>query len=296
MNRALTAPLKWHGGKAYLADWIISNMPPRAKNPNAPAADDPGWLHYVEPYAGGLAVLLAQEPEGISEVVNDRNQELTNFWRVLAHRLQFHDFHRVLQAVPFSVPEYEQAEKSEEQLKSLFDGRIPGGVDRVRSAVRFFIRCRMSMSGRMDCFTPLTRNRTRRGMNAEASAWLGAIEGLPAVHARLQRVVVHGDDAVKVIRQQDGPRSLFYCDPPYLAETRTAAEVYEYEMTEADHATLLGCLSEIKGRFLLSGYRSELYDAMAKHHGWRCEEMPTDNKSAKGKKKQPRVECVWMNY
>lgn len=63
------------GGKQYLADRIIDKMPPRCKNPNAPDSGDPGWLHYVEPYAGGLAVLLANDPQGISEVVNDLNTE-----------------------------------------------------------------------------------------------------------------------------------------------------------------------------------------------------------------------------
>ena len=66
----LTPPLKYHGGKHYLPDWIIDHMPRH--------------LHYVEPYAGGLAVLLAKDPfderhqwgeksheRGISEVVND---------------------------------------------------------------------------------------------------------------------------------------------------------------------------------------------------------------------------------
>jgi hypothetical protein len=36
---AVSPPLKWHGGKSYLAPWILSLIPPRCKNPNAPAAD-----------------------------------------------------------------------------------------------------------------------------------------------------------------------------------------------------------------------------------------------------------------
>jgi hypothetical protein len=50
----------------------------------------------VEPCAGGLAVLLARDPtdpclwvgngsgeRGVSEVANDLNSRLVNFWRVL---------------------------------------------------------------------------------------------------------------------------------------------------------------------------------------------------------------------
>jgi site-specific DNA-adenine methylase len=78
----ITPPLKWHGGKWYIAEKVIDLMPRH--------------LHYVEPYAGGLAVLLAKNPydpskywgekgyeQGVSEVVNDLHRGLTNFWRVL---------------------------------------------------------------------------------------------------------------------------------------------------------------------------------------------------------------------
>jgi site-specific DNA-adenine methylase len=73
-NETTSCPLKWHGGKnafnGKLARWITSLMPPH--------------LHYVEPFAGGLAVLLAKNPDGVSDVVNDLDGDLLNFWRVLA--------------------------------------------------------------------------------------------------------------------------------------------------------------------------------------------------------------------
>ncbi len=58
----ISPPLKWHGGKWYLARRIVAKMPPH--------------IHYVEPFAGGLSVLLAKDPEGVSEVVNDINGDL----------------------------------------------------------------------------------------------------------------------------------------------------------------------------------------------------------------------------
>jgi len=88
-------PLKWHGGKHYLAPKIIALMPEHT--------------HYVEPYAGGLSVLLAKDPEGVSEVANDLNGDLTNFWRVLQQDESFGRFRRTLEAVPFSEAEWRDA-------------------------------------------------------------------------------------------------------------------------------------------------------------------------------------------
>src|SRR5438046_2238485 len=91
----LSPPLKWHGGKHYLAQKILSLMP--------------AHVHYVEPYAGGLAVLLAKNPQGVSEVVNDLDGELTNFWRVLQSRETFERFQRIVQAIPFSEVEWDES-------------------------------------------------------------------------------------------------------------------------------------------------------------------------------------------
>ena len=104
------------------------------------------------------------------------------------------------------------------------------------------------------------------------------------------------DDAVKVIRQQDGPKTLFYCDPPYLHGTRASTGDYQYEMTEEDHVELLETLAGIRGKFMLSGYRNDLYDRFAKRNRWRRVEFDLPNNAAGGRAKRRMIECVWMNY
>lgn len=287
MTMALSQPLKWHGGKAYLASKIVALMPPRCKNPNKPDDDDPGWLHYVEPYFGGGAVLLANDPDGISEVVNDMNEHLINFWEVLAHVPKFERFLRIAQVTPFAEQCYRKASA---QLHDLSD-------DPVLAAWSFFVRCRQSLAGRMQSFTGITKTRTRRGMNNEVSAWLTCIEGLPAVNERLKRVLILNDDAIDVIRKHDGPRTPFYLDPTYLHETRaTTGEYGEYEMTSEQHGNLLEVLSLLTGRFLLSGYRSDLYDDWAAACKWNRHDFQIDNKAAGGKTKRMMTECVWTNF
>lgn len=100
-----------------------------------------------------------------------------------------------------------------------------------------------------------------------------------------------------VIRQQDSTRALFYCDPPYVPATRkTTGEYGEHEMDVHQHARLLIALSEIEGRFLLSGYRCQLYDEAAQTFGWKRHEFILPNNAAGGKEKRRMTECVWTNY
>jgi DNA adenine methylase len=297
-SRRVQPAVKWHrhGGKHYLAPKIIELMPKH--------------LCYVEPFFGGGAVLLAKNPEGVSEVVNDINGRLTNFWRVLQNDEAFALLQRRLEAVPFSEWEWKQANR-----KLLLDD-----ID-VAHAAAFFVDCRQSMAGRMRDFAAVTRNRTRRGMNEQVSAWLTAVEGLPAVHERLKRVLILNRDALDVIRGQDGPNTCMYLDPPYMSETRTSPDVYAHEMTAQQHADLLVTLGgaalgkliadckfsgvtpadwwataePIKGKFLLSGYRSALYD-LGEAVGWKRHSFELPLNAAGGVEKRRVIEAVYANF
>jgi len=191
----------------------------------------PPHLHYVEPFFGGGAVLFSRDPndatlwfsphaphEGVSEVVNDINGRLINFWRVIQDVATFEQFRRKVEAIPMARAEWEMAHNH------------VYGHDSVADAVAFFVDCRQSRSGLMTSFTAITRNRTRRKMNGNVSEWLSAVCGLPEVHARLRRVLIENMPATDLIQREDTPAALFYCDPPYLHETRTSTDAYAFEM------------------------------------------------------------------
>lgn len=281
MSINLTQPLKWHGGKNYLAAEIITRMPRH--------------LHYVEPFAGGLAVLLRRDPadpmlhleprgerSGVSEVANDLDGRLIAFWKALADPDLFARLVRRLEATPVSRQLWEEAEAH------------VYGKDPVADAAAFFLCCRQSRSGMLKGFTPTTRNRTRRGMNALTSEWLGAIEGLADVHARLRTVVIENRPAALLIRAEDTPATLFYCDPPYLVGTRTSPKVYGCEMTQTGHQELLDVLLTVRGKVILSGYPNPFYDRVL--DGWTRHVIPIVNHAAGGKVKRTMQEVLWMNY
>lgn len=275
---SLTQPLKWHGGKHYLAPWIISYFPKH--------------IHYVEPFFGGGSVLLTKNPEGISEVVNDVNKELMNFWLVLQNKEWFSQLAELLQKTPFSEARFHDSEISLEEV-SCDD---PEYGNRVINAWHFFIRARMSRQGLMKDFATLSRNRVRRGMNEQVSSWLTAIDGLPEIHKRLQRVVILYQKAEEVIWSQDSPNTLFYLDPPYIHSTRVTTSDYKFEMSESDHRSLLTQLAAIRGKFVLSGYPSQLYVDHAKKFGWSSVTKEIDNKASSASSKEMKTECLWMNF
>ncbi len=252
----------------------------------------PPHLHYCEPYFGGGSVLLAKDPEGVSEAVNDIDGRLMNFWKCLAVPRTFPEFVRAAQATPFSEAVWEGCV----DLIDDCECHCKGAAECVYCALRFFVRCRQSLAGRGKAFAPLSTARTRRGMNEQASAWLSAVEGLPAVHARLARVAITCRPAIDCIRQQDGPGTLFYLDPPYMLETRKSKDVYGFEMQHECHEKLLTQLSELNGKFILSGYNSKLYDWHSGHNGWHRRTVNVPNNAAGGKTKRRMEECLWTNF
>lgn len=277
----------------------------------------PPHLHYVEPYFGGGSVLLARDPRrdwmidykwkltngdsipahlrGCSEVVNDINGELTNFWSVLRSKELWPELQHLLSATPLCELTFEDVRASERDYAT---GIMPEWMaDNSTRAWWFFIQCRQSRQGLGKDFATLSRNRTRGGRNEQANAWLSAIDGLPEIHERLQGVVILNRDALDVIRQQDGEHTLFYCDPPYVHSTRSTKKEYgQHEMTEEQHCELMSVLNNIKGKFMLSGYHSDLYDTWRQQQGYTCHEMVIDNKASGAKTKQQKVECVWTNF
>jgi DNA adenine methylase len=158
-----------------------------------------------------------------------------------------------------------------------------------------FVLARQSRQGLRKCFATPSPGRNRGGMDERSSAWLSAVEGLPEVHARLCGVVVEERNALALIHQEDGPGTLFYCDPPYFHPTRTARKAYgPFEMTEAQHRELLAVLLWVKGKVMLSGYANDLYDeALA---GWTRDTFDVANHASGSRTKRKMTEVLWCNF
>ncbi len=129
------------------------------------------------------------------------------------------------------------------------------------------------------------------GMAGAVSRWLGSVEELEWIAARLLRVQIEHDSALNVIRRYDSPDTLFYCDPPYPHETRGDAKAYQYEMTNAEHEVLSALLHSVRAKVAISGYHGELMDRL--YGDWRIHEEGLKKAHSV---KADRAEVLWTNY
>jgi DNA adenine methylase len=208
-----------------------------------------------------------------------------NLYIVLKDATLFEALRHRLELTLYSEAEWNAA-------RALLAGKGGGAVER---AAALFTLCRQSLSGRMTNFAPTVRTRLRGGRNDGVNGWWSAVDGLEAVHHRLRDAKVLCRPALEVIRSEDTPATCFYCDPPYVHATRTAKKVYgPREMADADHRELLDTLRFIKGKAIVSGYPSDLYDGVLR--GWNREEIQIANHAAGGATKRTMVEVLWRNY
>lgn len=66
---------------------------------------------------------------------------------------------------------------------------------------------------------------------------------------------------------------LKYVDPPYVHAARGDSAAYSYEMTDKDHESLAKVLNRVRGRVVLSGYRTDLYVYLCLPPWSNCERM-----------------------
>lgn len=252
--------IRYHGGKWRIASWIIGHFPEHQV--------------YVEPYGGGASILLRKTPS-YAEVYNDLDEEIVNLFQVLrspdAGRLV-----ELCRLTPFAEQEFQAAYEATD--------------DPLEKARRTVVKAAMGHgSNAIHQKSGFRYNSTRKG-STPAIDWQRYPDILETIISRLQGVIVMCRPALDVMKRHDAETTLHYVDPPYLLSTRSSMRAdYEHEMTDADHEELLGFLKTLKGRVVLSGYASPLYDEVLAD--WRRVQKPTRTAGAAA-----RVETLWMNF
>lgn len=212
------SPIKWVGGKSKLRAEVIARLPALAEC-------------YAEVFAGAGWVLFGK-PRHAVEVLNDANDDLVNLWRVLKWRPAelLEEVHKHL---------YSRTMHSE--LKTM----RPDKWDEMTRAVWLYLLIQMSYGA--DVQKPETasfgfRNKSRGDLFLKKS-----LHQFEPAQERLQGVFIESLDFEDCIRRYDQPRSIFFCDPPYLETCG-----YAVDFSLPDHERLAKCLKAIEGKFLLT--------------------------------------------
>jgi DNA adenine methylase len=231
--------MPYYGGKGILGPKIVPLFPPH--------------LHYVEPYCGGLSVLLAKGRSPM-ETVNDLDGDLMTFWRVL--RDQPERFAHVCSLTPHSRAEFRACSTW------LRGGDREPVADEVEVARRVWVCLTQGRGG-------VLRNTGWRhyvkptGTTSFPDYLLGYLGRIHNAADRLAGVSLDCLPALEVIAKYGAePDVLLYVDPPYLGSTRDSGSGgYRHEMRdEARHRELGEALRSCAASVILSGYPSPLYD------------------------------------
>lgn len=263
MNSVASTPrrpvLRYHGGKWMLAPWIIAHFPPHRV--------------YVEAFGGAGSVLM-RKPRAYAEVYNDLDRTVVELFRVLRDRTAAEELIASVAATPFARQEFVEAYEET--------------PDRIEAARRTIIRAFMGFGSNAVHQKSGFRANSNRSGTTPAHDWRNYPNCLRQFVDRMQGVVIENGPAVDIMRAHDGPETLHYCDPPYVASTRDAGTDYRFEMTDAEHRALLADLRMLDGMVVLSGYRCSLYDDAL--DGWLRLDRAAHADGAKD-----RTESLWLN-
>jgi DNA adenine methylase len=258
---------KVHGGKWYLKQFIIDKFPKNYEQ-----------MIYVEPFGGAGNVLQNKVPSRI-EVYNDLNPGIVNLIWHVTHGPP--EFFNLVKEITYTEDSFKQS------LANL------SHKDSLTQAIAELISRRMSRGGLQKNFA--WSKRLRGGQPGDVNAFDTFKLQLEKIKERWKDVIIHNDQAESVILQYDSPNTLIYNDPPYLPSTRKVLNTYkEYDMIEEQHISLAKLLNRVRGKVILSGYPSSLYSELYK--GWNVVQRKVKNHSGQGKKKEDRIEMLWINY
>lgn len=232
----VNSPFKWVGGKSRLRKYIIPLIPSHSC--------------YVEPFGGAAWVLFGKPPSDV-EILNDIDQELITFFRVVKEKPE-----ELIESF-----EWELVARAEfERLAGL----NPSVLTDVQRAHRFYYLIMAGWGGELNY--PRFQTSIRDG--GHGNRLIGALkflrERLIPVHERLKTVIIENLPWEECIERYDRSGTVLYVDPPYPGNgVNYAHNMRSWE----EHAKLARRLASTQCQWILSSYDSpEVRSLYASHH------------------------------
>jgi len=254
MNKLLKTPITYWGGKQTLVPELLPLIPTHNL--------------YCEPFAGGAA-LFWSKPASNVEVVNDINGEIGNFYTQI--RDGFVELNHHVQNSLHSREAYGDA---------LHVYSRPSMFSAVKRAWAFWVLTNQGWCGKIGSWGYGIAENRSECKNLFKKSQFDAV-----LSERLQKVQIECNDALKVISSRDRDDSFFYVDPPYFNSNMGHYAGY----TEGDYKNLLDLLSQLKGKFLMSSYPSDILQTYVTKNGWRMKSFDMALSASKGNKRKTEV-------
>lgn len=232
----MKTPITYYGGKQQLADVILSMMPRHRI--------------YCEPFFGGGAVFFAKGPSFL-EAINDTNDRLITFYHQCVDN--FDRLQQKIQSTLHSESEFNKA-------KRIYNN--PKYRSKLDIAWATWVVTNMAIMA-----TPRggwKRDNGTGGSHTGIGTDNSRKEFTTAVYNRLKHVQISCKDALAVIAERDTEETFFYLDPPYINCDQKHYNGY----TGKEFADLLAVLENIKGKFILSNFMSDMLEKSIKKNGW----------------------------
>jgi DNA adenine methylase len=263
IDKKMKTPITYYGGKQNLVKTILPLIPEHTC--------------YVEPFFGGGAVFFKKEPSKV-EVINDINGFVINFYKVLKHN--FDELKYLLEETLYSRQQYREA-------RNIFKNQ--NDFDNVKKAWSFWILTQMSYGHIINEGLGFGKNTNNPVINIK-----NKIDNFTKDYCeRLKLTQIECDDAFKVINRFDDENAFFYCDPPYYDSDCRGYKGYALN----DYEDLLKTLSNIKGKFLLSSYPSDILEEYIIKNKWEKMEKNMNIDMSKNKKERKyKTEVLIANY
>lgn len=222
----INSPFKWVGGKSRFRKQIISVFPEHTC--------------YVELFAGAAWVLFGKAPSSV-EVLNDIDQEVVNFFRVVKYQPE-----ELIRSF-----EWELVSRAEFERLANMDTTTMSELER---AHRFYYILMAGWGGELN----YPRFQTSISDGGHGNRLIGALkylrERIEPVYNRLQKVVIENMTWEKCFDRYDRVGSFMYIDPPYPENKCN----YAHNMRSWEqHEKLAAALRGAKCKWALSLYDNE---------------------------------------
>ncbi len=202
---------------------------------------------YVEPFCGGATVFFAKKKSSV-EVLNDTNDNLINFYRILHDSKKSQMLLELCKGTLYSRSEYNRAI---ELFKS---------GSEVEKAWALWFKINAGFSGKLNGGFSVTKIPG----SSPSIKFNNYKKNMFQISDGLQNVQIENKDAIECIDSYDRETSFFYIDPPYLEADQGHYKGYKPE----DFKKLLNKLTTIKGKFLLSCYPGRMIKDFVAINDW----------------------------